>query len=143
MTGIIKIIMKNLKSLMVAVAAIIAQGVMAVTLPSTSYTPYGGDNEYVYESTETSGSMYEEHYYALGEGAYEECTSKDFAGCTSCCGDLVLACYQSGKGMAECEKISTDCNNECGRSLPLSAPLWFALLLPLVAGALKPLLRRK
>lgn len=135
--------MKQLKFLIAIVAVFITSGVMAVTLPNTSYAPYGVGEQYSSDPVVNSGTMITGHFQSLGDGGdYSECTSKSFSDCTTCCGDLVIACYQSGKSMAECETVSTDCNNACGRSLPLDGGLGILLVLSVLGGALKSRLRR-
>lgn len=126
--------MKNLRILIVLVLSVVAsQVVLAVTLPGTSYTPYtsGGEGYSATENVVGSGSLIKGTYLEqLGETDYSECTSlPTFAACEQCCGNLVLKCYDSGKSRSECESLSSGCNDSCGYSLPLDAPLWFMFAL--------------
>ncbi len=133
--------MRNLKFLILAFGLTITQGVFAVTLPSTSYSPYKSGDSYSEVQIYGNGTLITGSYDALGT-AINVCTSSE-AGvpteedtCEECCRK-----YFGTKDPAS----NLACINSCeqGPSLPLSAPLWFALLLPLVAGALKPLLWRR
>ena len=133
--------MKNLKFLILALGITLTQGVMAVTLPSTSYNPYDDGSYYSSESVAGSGLTINGHFSALGDGddAYNKCREEDPqspAECTTCC----MGYYTE----SQVEEY-TQCINGCthGPSLPLSTPIWFALLLPLLGGVLEPLLRRK
>lgn len=126
--------MKNLRILIVLVLSVVAsQVVLAVTLPGTSYTPYTSGGESYSSATESvvgSGSLIKGSYLEqLGVTDYSECTNlTTFAACEQCCSNLVTQCYESGKSPSECESLSSGCNNSCGRSLPLDAPLWFMLV---------------
>ena len=131
--------MKNLRILIVLVLSVVAsQMLLAVTLPGTSYTPYtsGGEGYSATENVVGSGSLIKGSYLEqLGVTNYSECTNlTTFAACEQCCSNLVIKCYESGKPMSECEALSSGCNNECGRSLPLDAPLWFMLALAAVGA---------
>lgn len=139
--------MKNLRILIVLVLSVVAsQVVLAVTLPGTSYTPYtsGGEGYSATENIVGSGSLIKGTYLEqLGETDYSECTSMPtFAACEQCCSNLVIQCYESGKSPSECESLSSSCNNSCGRSLPLDAPLWFILMSVVILSVAKNLIRR-
>ena len=137
--------MKRLKFLIVALGAFAAQGVFAVTLPSTSYNDHSSyvtvTDEYSVGGTLTqSGS-----FMQLGAISYDDCTSMPtFQGCEQCCKQKVFDCYSdpSITDKSECNTLSQNCNNDCGRSLPLDAPLWFLLVGVVILSVAKNLVRR-
>lgn len=124
--------MKRFKFLIVVLGLIATQGVFAVTLPTTSYTEYtsptGG-----YDDNSISGvGLPSSPFMQLGTISYDECTSMaTFQLCEQCCSNKVRDCYSDPTvtDKSECNTLSSECNNGCGRSLPLDAPLWFMLAL--------------
>ena len=139
--------MKKLKFLILVLGMIAAQGVLAVQLPSSSYSEvpsYESSGEVVLNSGVTFPKS---SFLQLGTIDYNECTSKStFQDCEHCCRQKVIDCYGDSSigDKSECNTLSSECNDGCGRSLPLDAPLWFMLLLALGGGAkgLLPLLRK-
>ena len=137
--------MKRLKFLIVALGVFAAQGVFAVTLPSTSYNDHSSyvtvTDEYSVGGTLTqSGS-----FMQLGAIPYDDCTAiQTFQGCEQCCQQKVLECYQNPSipDKSECNTLSQNCNNDCGRSLPLDAPLWFLLVIAVLSVTLRAYARR-
>ena len=137
--------MKRLKFLIVALGVFAAQGVFAVTLPSTSYNDHSSyvtvTDEYSVGGTLTqSGS-----FMQLGAISYDDCTSMPtFQGCEQCCQQKAIDCYNdpSIPDKSECNTLSRDCNNGCGRSLPLDAPLWFMLVIAVLSVTLRAYARR-
>lgn len=143
--------MRKLKFIILSLTVLTVEGVWAVQLPSTSYDPYSSGNggyEASYSDAVSGVSLPSKPFLQLGSYDFDCSTqSSSFKECTDCCRDAVMDCYKEcGTDQdckSKCDSENLACANECGRSLPLSAPLWFALLLPLLAGALKPLLSHK
>ena len=137
--------MKTLKFLILALGLIIAQGAVAVTLPSTSYSPYsiGG----VYEA-EPSGQMVtlpSSAFSSLGEGEPTWCANQTpgTTACSDCCSEAVIACYSSGEEESVCDANNLECTRYCdGHSLPLDAPLWFVVMSVVILSVAKNLVRR-
>lgn len=140
--------MDKIKFLIVLfVATMVAQGVMAVTLPSTSYSPYVDDCSYSSDVVVGTGTSITGSFASLGDGEDEkyktECAPTDPPSGITTKGEMCEECCAKWTQYGTQARI--DCNYECnhGPALPISTPLWFALLLPLFAGALKPLLSHK
>ena len=129
--------MKRLKFLIVVFGLIAAQGVFAVTLPSTSYTPYSGSDAF---SSESAGGG-----LTMVKGAFDELGTVDPAASGKCvgaspgvpssgatCSDCCITYYNCGSSSdPDCGSNFLSCINGCeqGPSLPLDAPLWFMLAL--------------
>ncbi|MBO6034353.1 MAG: hypothetical protein J6P34_00690 [Paludibacteraceae bacterium] len=138
--------MKRLKFLIVVLGVFAAQGVMAVTLPTTSYTEYSSPVSYEVSGTSPGGIVLPStSFQQLGSIPYDECTAKtSFQECEQCCSQKVRDCYTdpSIPDKSECNTLSLNCNNDCGRSLPLDAPLWFMVMSVVILSVAKNLVRR-
>ena len=129
--------MKQLRFLIIALGLTMAQVVLAVTLPSTSYQPYSVDTNYEGLGINVGTVNNSMTFSALGDGGSwgDECareSSHDILACQNCCADKFLSCCPGGEceedEYNECKKLQLSCANDCGRSLPLDAPLWFVIL---------------
>lgn len=137
--------MKRLKFLIVVVAAFAAHGVWAVTLPTTSYNEYSSYVTTTEEYSVGGVSLPSSSFLQLGAIPYDDCTAMStFQACEQCCSQKVRDCYNdmSITDKSECNTLSTECNNSCGRSLPLDAPLWFMIALAAVGAAFSVTLRK-
>ena len=143
------------KLLFIGIVALMVQSLGAVTLPSSSYSPYSGGGSESSEVVFGSGSMVTGSFSSLGGGmpsGYQE----QFDACVSTYPE-----QGSVERMSCCESVSTDCANACGSdyecivacgsankscveagSLPLDGGLSILLILSLAGGAAK-LLRNK
>lgn len=135
--------MKKLKFLIVVLGLFAAQWVMAVTLPSTSYTPYAGDEQYGSSVVPSGVSIKSGGLLSLGgyDDVYKWTShcSEDYPGpenlmaCQSCVAADLSKCYSACGEDTDCQDWCDEQNKiyqgECGRSLPLDAPLWFMLAL--------------
>ena len=140
--------MKSLKFLIMFLGVLIAQGVMAVTLPSTSYTPYYQASGEESSSIYSSGSTITGNFLRLGDdgGDYSDCTG-DGNGytadgsqtCAQCCAGLIPA-GSSEDWMEQRAACVAYC--EPGPALPLDAPLWFMLLIAVLSVTLRAYARR-
>lgn len=136
--------MKRLKFLIVALGLFIAQGIYAVTLPSSSYNPYSSGNSGVGETSSvySDGSVITGSYLQLGDGDYE----------TTCQGDGNGRTLDGSKSCSECcmafgKAIYDECHTYCmsGQEplTPLDAPLWFMLALAALGAAFSVTMRKK
>lgn len=145
--------MKRLKYLIFALGLVMAHGAWAVTLPSTSYTPYSA-SEITYDGMESTGSQFSPmRFSALGSSEWgDACVAEaggvgNISACQSCCERKFNECCPNGECEDEeyeqCKQLSRDCNNECGRSLPLDGGEWVLILLAAIAmiGEMKFLIR--
>ncbi len=140
--------MRNLKFLILVMGLLAAHGIMAVTLPGTSYTPTYFDTD-SYEPSVSSPygvTLPSSSFLGLG-AASDECTQKSsFSECESCCGEEEDKCFQKcaeddDACFERCKAATSECKNACGRSLPLDAPLWCLLLPIVILSAAKNLFR--
>lgn len=139
--------MKRLKFLILALGLIMAHGIFAVTLPSTSYTPYSGSDGSASEATGGGFSIVKGSYLQLADGDadYSACEgdgngyTKNNPGqtCADCCKSLI-----PGTSIADFESRAA-CVAYCepGPALPLDAPLWYMLALAALGSALAVTLR--
>ena len=143
--------MKQLKFLIIALGLTIAQGVLAVTLPSTSYQPYNVATDYEAEGFSVGNIKSNMNFSALAEGGSwgDECAgagSQEILACQNCCLEKFYTCCPGGAcdddEYNECKQLQRDCANDCGRSLPLDAPLWFMLLSVFILSVAKHLVVR-
>lgn len=135
--------MKRLKFLIVALGLFATQGVFAVTLPSTSYTPYVCSESYTssYSDEHTDFRSFVGTYASLSSF---DCSSQTtFDACNNCCIDKQNECFAQCQGdegcAADCAAQTSECQNNCGRSLPLDAPLWFLLASIVILSVAKTL----
>lgn len=129
--------MKELKKLIILFAAILAaEGALAVTLPSTSYMPSSVGSE-AYGGGESAGELFSVSTFNILGTWGEDCSAgtKDLNLCQDCCNEKAYGskgCCPNGEcsaeRRAECDDLYNTCANDCGRSLPLDAPLWFVIL---------------
>ncbi len=124
------------------------QSLGAVTLPSTSYSPYAGGSasSSSEQSLLTSGTMVTGSYSVLSEGddPYTHVCDGQ-TDCENCCRDnAFLACIVAGGDPDECGAANTKCENSCegGGSLPLDGGLSILLILSIAGGAAKLLRNR-
>lgn len=134
--------MKRLKFLIVVLGLFVAHGVMAVTLPSSSYSPYSFDEQSYSQSVAPSGVRASSgRILSLGDYSdvypWTDHCATDYPGpdnimaCQNCVATDLNQCYSacSGDGdcMDWCDEMNYKYQGDCGRSLPLDAPLWFLL----------------
>ncbi len=137
--------MKRLKFLIVVVAAFAAHGVWAVTLPTTSYNEYSSYVTTTEEYSVGGVSLPSSSFLQLGAIPYDDCTAMStFQACEQCCKQKAIDCYNDPyiPDKSECNTLSGDCNDGCGRSLPLDAPLWFMLVIAALSVTLRACARR-
>lgn len=138
-----------LKFLILSLGLVVAQGVMAVTLPSQSYEPYSIDpqinNEFSYDSSIGYGvSMPSESFSSLKEGESDwgskciQSSSQNLTACQNCCSGMLYA-YCSDPLVCPEEYLNKyyACANDCGRSLPLDCNIYLILALAVAFGAAK------
>ena len=139
-------IMKQLRFLIIALGLTMAQVVLAVTLPSTSYQPYSVDTNYEGLGINVGTVNNSMTFSALGDGGSwgDECareSSHDILACQNCCVDKFSSCCPGGEceedEYNECKKLQLSCANDCGRSLPLNGGEWVLILMVVLAVALK------
>ncbi len=129
------------------------QSLGAVTLPSTSYSPYStsapSDDGFI----TAGGTMVTGSYSTLGSnGEWDaECTSKivgtDKMPCVECCIDMANNCVAECDGDIACLRACASNNESCSKacdahSLPLDGGLSILLILSLAGGAAKLLRNR-
>lgn len=139
--------MKNLKFLIFALGLVVAQGMMAVTLPSTSYVDDPSD--YVMYGTDENGNVVvvSASFLMLGsdKGAIEEYCTTTYstvatkALCTQCCSStLAEFCKQDPANCAAYEADADKCTATCASySLPLEGGIYLLLALAVAFGAAK------
>lgn len=139
--------MKNLKFLIFALGLVVAQGMMAVTLPSTSYVDDPSDFV-VYGSDENGNTVVvSAAFLMLGsdKGAIEEYCTTTYstvatkALCTQCCSDKEdEACKQDPANCSLYEADADKCRATCASySLPLEGGMYILLALAVAFGAAK------
>ena len=134
--------MRKLKFIISVMAALAAQWAVAVTLPSSSYSPYSGSDA-SYDGAVYSVTLPKSSFNALGTSEWCSSETPGTDACENCCTDNVVACYGSGEEEAECDRLNLECTRYCdGGSLPLDAPLWFMLVGAVILSAAKNLVRR-
>lgn len=142
--------MKRLKFLIVALGLIAAQGMFAVTLPTTSYKPasYVTDDNV---SSGMNGNLFSGSFLRLGSGEIETACLEEFppetdptgVACSQCCSDTYASVCPSGS-CADYDQDFEDCKTACvARSVPLDAPLWFMLALAALGAAFSVALRKR
>lgn len=137
--------MKRLKFLIVALGVFAAQGVFAVTLPSTSYSEYysPSDNVGGTVSIYGSGSMIEGSFQQLGDAA-EKCpgdgNGKTTADPPEFCSDCCAREYPAPQYEAR-EQCVYACMR--GPAVPLDGGLAVFFLLSLIGGIHNILFRTK
>ncbi len=131
------------KLLFIGIVALMVQSLGAVTLPSTSYSPYAGGSASTgtEQSLLTSGTMVTGSYVSLGDyPSTDVCTTEEpgvppeGGSCEGCC-DSNFNCTTD----TECWSLYYQCVNSCeqGGSLPLDGGLSILLILSLAGGAVK------
>jgi len=141
--------MKKLKLMALGLMFLMIQNAVAVTLPSTSYTPYAGGGSESSEVVFSSGSMISGSYSSLGTVDPGVCTTSEpsvpayESNCSDCCDIHVLGPCEDEKG-TNCDELNVTCINSCmqGGSLPLDGGLSILLALALGSGAVR-VLRKK
>ena len=143
--------MKKLKFLIVVLGLVAAQGVMAVTLPGSSYSPYTTEEQYNPQSVVpsgvrmTSGGLvslgdYDDVYTWTDHCATDYPGPENIMACQNCVATDLSQCYTACSGDSDCmdwcDEMNYKYQGDCGRSLPLDAPMWFVLALAAV-GALR------
>ncbi|MCQ2350655.1 MAG: hypothetical protein MJ003_01630 [Paludibacteraceae bacterium] len=136
------------KLLFIGIVALMVQSLGAVTLPSTSYSPYaGGSSSGTEQSLLSGGTMLTGSYSVLG--AYDECTKFDEGACESCCDSYLQhpcfeICLSQGGDPDTCASQCggqqvKECKSAChgGGSLPLDGGLSILLVLGIAGGAFK------
>lgn len=131
--------MKNLKFLIMVCGIMIAQVVLAVTLPTTSYTPHSSGDSYSSESVYGGGSLIAGSFNTLGTEV-DVCASatpgvpSGYGTCEDCCDHY----------FPDDESSYLQCVNACeqGPSLPIDAPLWFMLVIAVLSVTLRAYARR-
>ncbi len=143
-----KVEMRNLKFLILVMGLLAAHGIMAVTLPGTSYTPAYFDTDSYEPPTVSPYGVTLPSSSFLGLGAsVDDCVEKGtFSLCEDCCGAEEDKCFQKCADdddacFERCKAATAECKNACGRSLPLDAPLWCLLLPIVILSASKNLFR--
>lgn len=133
--------MKRLKFLIVALGVFAAQGVFAVTLPSTSYYPHSSMDSYSSETAGTDFSIMRGDYLSLGAGESPDVCATATPGVPSGYGTCEDCCDNY---FPDDDSTYLQCVNACeqGASLPLDAPLWFMLVIAVILSAAKNLVRR-
>ncbi|MCQ2360145.1 MAG: hypothetical protein MJ009_01515 [Paludibacteraceae bacterium] len=146
------------KLLFIGIVVLMVQSLGAVTLPSTSYSPYSASSPSDDGYAIGGGTMVTASYSSLG--AADDCSDDKHAqaagykGCADCCVSKYLdtTCY--GKCMAqggdpdscaaECAGPEAKaCTDACeGASLPLDGGLSILLILSVAGGAVKLLRNR-
>ncbi|MBO7368484.1 MAG: hypothetical protein J6U24_07820 [Paludibacteraceae bacterium] len=157
--------MKRVKFIIVALGLLAAQFVAAVTLPSTSYTPYAQGDDYSSSVTSPTGvTMVPSSYLQLGDFVYDwsaaetcatdypgpenlslcqNCVSGVEAGCEGMCTSYLKTDPGKYKECLEwCGQQNLHYQGDCGRSLPLDAPLWFMLVIAVLSVTLRAYARR-
>ncbi len=144
------------KLLFLGIVVLMVESLGAVTLPSTSYSPYAGSTPSADESfTVSEGTIYKGNFSQLSSDA---CSSEPTtAKCQSCCANTYSEAYNScldacmsepGSILESCEAqcaTSTGlygCMQSCDSSLPLDGGLSILLILSLAGGAAKLLRNR-
>lgn len=134
--------MKKLKFIISVMAALAAQWAVAVTLPSSSYTPYGGSDA-SYEAGAYYVTLPSSSFIGLGTSEWCSAETPGTEACENCCSEAVTSCYSSGEEEAECDRLNLECTRYCdGASLPLDAPLWFMVMSVVILSVAKNLVRR-
>lgn len=135
--------MERIKILIIAI--LVAEGVMAVTLPTSSYNPsssFDGDEMFM----NTNGSMVRGSFSMLGTGAYDACAPGEDLGYTT----SFETCEDCCKKAEPDASLRADCINYCygGQAAlsPLDPSTWFMVIFSacvLLAGCIRALRRRQ
>ncbi len=137
------------KLLFLGIVVLMVESLGAVTLPSTSYSPYSASAPSGESFTTDAGTMVSGSYSTLGTS---DCPSGTTVDCESCC--------YTALGIADCEAKCTtqECVDQCyidlgykkcvddcegGGSLPLDGGLSILLILSLAGGMEKMLRGRR
>lgn len=142
MAWIEKTMEKILVKLILALTfAFVSSCVMAVTLPSTSYTShYIDDNSYAASSSYDS-QLVTMRFEALASAWGDACLTGNMAQslkeCTDCCLDKFYECCPYGTcdtdTYNECKSLQSGCANDCGRSIPIDGSEWVLILMAALA----------
>lgn len=134
--------MIKLKLMALGLMFLMIQSAVAVTLPSSSYTPFSNDNEpsgVVFGSGSTVGGS--SSSLGLFGGYQGECDNQPTGNCEGCCTTYydIEACLESGTPYEECRATYSSCIKACegGGSLPLDGGLSILLVLALGTGAVR------
>ncbi len=134
--------MKKLKFLILTLGLIAAQGMLAVTLPSTSYSEYGGvssNDEYqIYTGTSITG-----RFYALGDGDGGVYGCKNYAdkgSCSDCCDGKLNEDTATDEDYRKC---ADECRGQDIDPLPIEGGLWILLTLAIMSGILNIMLKMR
>lgn len=129
---------KHIKLISLLFFIISSMTVGAVTLPSSSYVPSGGnDGGYDPISIDPIQSVPSYSYTALGAS---NCPT-EYPGsqiCYECCSGEFTTCLDGGN-FAACEAAMIECNHACARtySLPIGDAIPFMLLLIVLYGIIR------
>ena len=138
------------KLLFIGIVVLMVQSLGAVTLPSTSYSPYPSSTSSTGESVITDGgTMVTGSFSTLSAG---ECPHETTADCGTCCYNATKAqydacmnsCMKTG-GFEQCEETCLEssgynsCVKDCETdpSLPLDGGLSILLILSVAGGMVK------
>lgn len=139
------------KLLFIGIVALMVQSLGAVTLPSTSYSPYSASSPSDGSFITAGGTMVTGSYSSLGSGGYDDpniCKGESpdtppagkGSSCEECCKTYSYdPCKEAKLSIAECAQYNYACTNSCqeGPSLPLDGGLSILLILSLAGGAIK------
>lgn len=138
-----------LKFLILSLGLVVAQGVMAVTLPSQSYNlyviPSVGEDNANYDPVIGSGVMMPAQSFSTlraGEADWGstcvQSSSRDIQTCQNCCASMLyMVCPNPSTCSEEYLNLYHNCANECGRSLPLEGGMYILFALAVAFGAAK------
>ena len=139
------------KLLFLGIVVLMVESLGAVTLPSTSYSPYAGGTSSTGESFTTDGGTIVTGSYnnlSVGNGISDcQAYQKGSVERSTCCGEVVTQCYEGCKSAADpgsCMDACDDQQMKCidAPSLPLDGCLSILLILS-VAGGMVKLLRNR
>ena len=136
--------MKNKSFILSIVLWLVSTALMAVSLPSSSYTRSFSGSADTYHASMGTGVTFS-GFSTVGSGDYTKtgmCTTEGVQGdpeeCKVCCNrDLFVPCMEDIGDIVQCGALNTECVESCtkGTSLPLDAPTAFLLALVAAYGA--------
>ena len=130
---------KHIKLISLLFFIISSMTVGAVTLPSSSYVPSGGnDGGYDPISIDPIQSVPSYSYTPLGASS---CPTEypESQICYECCSDEMSTCLNAGGTFEVCQAAMIECNHACDRtySLPIGDAIPFMLLLIVLYGIIR------
>ena len=129
---------KHIKLISLLFFIISSMTVGAVTLPSSSYVPSGGnDGGYDPISIDPIQSVPSYSYTALGASNCP--TEYPGSQCYECCSGEMSTCLDGGGTFEACQAAMIECNLACDRtySLPIGDAIPFMLLLIVLYGIIR------